>query len=99
MSYQIEFSPESLDHLEKFRKFEQRRITNWIEKQLKNEPLKATRQRKVLRSNLIATRELRIGDFRVYYDVDEAANVVLIRAIGMKKHNRVFIGGEEADLP
>jgi hypothetical protein len=52
-----------------------------------------------MRSNLVATRELRVGEFRAYYDVDQPELRVLIRAIGVKTGNRVFIGGEEADLP
>ena len=51
-----------------------------------------------MRSNLIATHELRIGDFRVYYDVDTEEQDVLVRAIGVKRHNRVIIGGQEVDL-
>jgi hypothetical protein len=31
--------------------------------------------------------------------VDEIEQVVLIRAIGVKVRNRVFIAGKEADLP
>ena len=40
----------------------------------------------------------KIEIMRVYYDVEEAKDAVLIRAIGCKVRNRVFIGGE-ADLP
>jgi hypothetical protein len=51
-----------------------------------------------MRSNIIANRELRTGDFRIYYNVDVPKNIVLIRAIGEKRRNRVFIGGEEFEL-
>jgi hypothetical protein len=34
----------------------------------------------------------------VYYDVDEAEEVVDIRAIGVKEGNHVRIGGEIIDL-
>jgi mRNA-degrading endonuclease RelE of RelBE toxin-antitoxin system len=98
MTYQIEFSPDAIDHLGMLRKFEQQRITNSVHVQLKNEPLRESRHRKLMRSNLLATRELRIGDFRVYYDVDEEKSVVLVRAIGTKKRNCVSIAGEEVDL-
>ncbi len=69
-----------------------------VESQLTNEPLLPTRRRKPMRSNLIATWELRVGNLRVYYDVDDARMLVLIRAVGVKRHNRVFIGGEEVEL-
>lgn len=42
--------------------------------------------------------ELRIGELRVYYEVDDARRVVEIRAVGVKKRDRVFIGGEEIEL-
>jgi mRNA-degrading endonuclease RelE of RelBE toxin-antitoxin system len=45
-----------------------------------------------------ATWELRFGprnSFRAFYDVDNDARIVLILAIGVKKGNRLFIGGEE----
>ena len=69
-----------------------------IEEQLTGDPLAITRRKKEMRSNIIAARELRTGNFRIYYNVDVPNRVVLIRAISQKKHNRVFIGGEEYDL-
>lgn len=58
-----------------------------------------TRQRKVLRANALAPWELRIGDLRVYYEVkDEPERVVVVKAVGVKKRNRVLIGGEEVEL-
>ncbi len=52
-----------------------------------------------MRPNPVAPWELRIGDLRVYYDVEEEPEtVVLIRAVGLKERNRVHIGGEAIDL-
>ncbi len=49
--------------------------------------------------NPLASWELRIGKLRVYYDVEEwTEDVVYIIAIGIKKRNRLWIGGEEVDL-
>ena len=53
--------------------------------------------RKPLRPNELARWELRIGEFRVFYDV-EGANVVKIKAIGWKEHNRLLIRGREYHL-
>lgn len=47
---------------------------------------------------LIEYFELRIGELRVYYEVNEGRRVVEIRAVGIKDRNRVFIGGEEINL-
>ena len=57
-----------------------------------------TKNRKPLQPNPLSRFELRIGDLRVYYEVDERPRIVEIRAVGRKDRNRVLIGGEEIDL-
>ena len=47
-----------------------------------------------LRSNPIASWELRIDQFRVFYDVDAGAEVVLIKAVGWKEHNTLYFRGK-----
>jgi hypothetical protein len=43
--------------------------------------------------------ELRIGDLRVYYEVkDDPERVVVVKAVGVKERNRVLIRGEEVKL-
>jgi mRNA-degrading endonuclease RelE of RelBE toxin-antitoxin system len=59
----------------------------------------ATRNRKPLRPNALATWELRIGELRVYYEItQDPEDVVTIVAIGVKDGNRVRIGGMEISL-
>ncbi|HAX75627.1 MAG TPA: plasmid stabilization protein ParE [Cyanobacteria bacterium UBA11372] len=77
---------------------EQRIIRDALIEQLSNEPTVPTRNRKEMRPNWLAIWELRIGDFRVYYDVDEDESIVDIRAIGIKEGNQVRIGGEIIEL-
>jgi mRNA-degrading endonuclease RelE of RelBE toxin-antitoxin system len=49
--------------------------------------------------NGLATWELRIGNLRVYYDVEaNTVSVVYIQAVGVKSRNRVRIGKEEIEL-
>ena len=58
-----------------------------------------TRNRKPMRPNPMAPWELRIGNMRVYYNVEEEPKpVVYIRAVGVKEHNKVRIGREVIDL-
>ena len=57
-----------------------------------------TRNRKRLRPNETAEWELRIGRFRVFYDVDEVVLVVAIEAIAEKRGDLLFFQGEEQDL-
>lgn len=66
--------------------------------QLLQQPTAITRNRKPLQPNPLARFELRIGELRVYYEVNEARRMVEIRAVGIKERNRVFIGGEEINL-
>ena len=52
-----------------------------------------------MRPNPVAPWELRIGNLRVYYDVEEEpVPLVYIRAVGIKEHNQVRIGKEVIEL-
>jgi mRNA-degrading endonuclease RelE of RelBE toxin-antitoxin system len=66
--------------------------------QLSVEPLKQTRHRKQLDPNDLTRWELRVGDFRVFYDVDEPGREVSIKAVGWKEHNKLFFRGKEREL-
>ena len=68
-----------------------------IDSSLKHEPERETRNNKALRPNRLAERELRIGRFRVFYDI-EAGKTVKIEAVGHKRGNCLYIGGEEFQL-
>lgn len=47
----------------------------------------------------MAQYRLRVGELRVYYDVQEAPdNVVVVKAVGIKVRNRVYVGGKEVQL-
>lgn len=51
-----------------------------------------------MRPNPIAPWELRIGDLRVYYEVDAAERIVRILAVGLKQRNVVRIGKDTFEL-
>lgn len=78
-------------------------IRSIIETQLQFEPDVETKNRKPLkRPAAFETEwELRLGPnnrFRVFYEVDQEQGEVYILAIGVKRGNRLFIGGEEVEL-
>ena len=99
MAYRIEYSPETVDHLRALTAAQQSLLLSTVETQLTHQPTVETRNRKLMRPNLLATWELRIRNRRVYYAVeDEPEQVVLIRAVGVKVRNRVRIGSEEMEL-
>lgn len=95
--FRIDLSDSALDDLRLLRKSEQVLILDSLEPFL-HEPTTETRRRKPLRSNPIATWELKIDRFRVFYDVDAESEVVLVKAVGWKDHNTLYIQGEERQL-
>jgi len=96
--YEIEFTSEAFVDLEALRKFEQQEVVEGIETQLLDEPNMETRNRKKLRPNDVAEWELRLGRFRVFYNIDGAAHLVSIEAIGFKVGNLLFVRGERKEL-
>ncbi len=95
MSYIIKYAPETLAHIQLLTHRQQIIVLDVVEKQLTYQPTIRTRNRKPMRSNPLATWELRIDDLRVYYEVEEEpVPTVFIRAIGIKERNTVRIGGE-----
>jgi len=78
-------------------------IRQEIENQLRFEPDVETRNRKPLTRTVKfgADWELRCGPnnrFRVFYEINQIEREVDVIAIGIKRGNRVFIGGEEVEL-
>jgi len=99
MAYRIEFAESVKGHLKGLTARKRRKVFDSIEAQLVHEPLKETRNRKLLRPNPVAPWELRIGAIRVFYKVpDDEPDAVRILAVGEKRGNKIFIGGEEVEL-
>lgn len=98
MRFVLEFTESALDDLSYYRKYEQTLIVDQTEIQLSYQPTTETRNRKPLERNDLADWELRVGTYRVFYDVDPAQASVKIKAIGHKEHDRLFIGGKERTL-
>lgn len=93
--YEIEFTPEWLQDLRYFRKFEQNIIIDGIQTQLIYEPAVETNNRFRRNPPDIAEWELRIGVFRVFYNVDKIVQIVTIEKIGEKPNNTVFFRGQK----
>jgi mRNA-degrading endonuclease RelE of RelBE toxin-antitoxin system len=96
--FTIEFIPEAIDDLRLLRKFDQQQVVAAIESQLPNQALEETRNRKRLRPNQLAEWELRVGEFRVFYDADSQNAVVKVVAIGHKRGSKLFVHGKEFNL-
>jgi mRNA-degrading endonuclease RelE of RelBE toxin-antitoxin system len=100
MKFQIAFTRTAADHVRSFRKFEQQIILDTIDEQLIQDPTTETRNRKRLGENELSHWELRVQDFRVFYDVlvQDERGVVKIKAVGHKKHGVLRIGDKEVRL-
>lgn len=96
--YDIDFAPSALEDLRSLRKFEQQQVLDGIEGQLRRQPTVETRNRKRLRPNEIAEWELRIRQFRVFYNAYEQERIVRIEAVGFKVGNLLFIRGESRKI-
>jgi mRNA-degrading endonuclease RelE of RelBE toxin-antitoxin system len=99
VAYRIEYSPDVKDHLHALTTRQQSMVIDGVDKQLRHRPTLETRNRKPMRPNLVAPWEMRLGNLRVYYEVEqEPEAVVRILAVGIKERNRVRIGKEVIDL-
>lgn len=93
--YEIEYAEGIADDLADMRAYERTHILDSIEKQLRHEPTRPTRNRKILVGlvppwgHVEPVWELRVGEHRVFYDVNEETAVVMIRAIRHKPPHRM----------
>ena len=88
--YEVRFAEGVVGDLKKVRAHDRRRIPDSIEEQLSHEPTVVTKNRKIL-VDLTPTWEanppiweLRVGEHRVFYDVDEEEKEVYVRAVRKK---------------
>ena len=96
--YEIRFTESAGQDLKHFGKADQRFILAAIRVQLLHEPLVETTNRKCLRPNPLGRWELRVGDFRVFYDPDPEANLVSVGAVGIKDRNTLYVRGKVFQL-
>ena len=98
MPYQLIFSEEAASHLKFLTAREQRIVIDAVEEQLPYQANIPTRNRQPMRPNNLATWKLRLGNLRVYYDIEESEQIVRILAIGVKERNQIRIGNRYLEL-
>jgi hypothetical protein len=101
--YLLVYAPVTKLHLKTIERKYHSLIRTSIEGELQVEPDVETGNRKPLKRPVTfeAEWELRFGPdnrFRVFYDIDMDSREVHILAIGVKKGNRLFVGGKEVKL-
>jgi len=92
--FRILFSKDVGNDLQKIPRYHRNRILDAVEEQLAHEPAVPSRNRKLL-INLVppweaasVVWELRTGNYRVFYDVNETEAEVYIRAVRKKLPGR-----------
>ena len=96
--YLLEFTEDARRQIGEFAARDRAIVVSAITEQLSRQPTLQTRNRKPLRSSSLAAWELPVDRFRVFYIVDGECVTVLIVAIGEKRHNKLYIDGEEISL-
>ena len=92
--HRIEYTPEAVGELKALRAHDRTAVVDQVERKLMHEPTVAARNRKLLRANATAAWELRIGELRVYYDVEDTPErVVIVRSVRVKPRES-FLGEE-----
>ena len=97
-NFEVKFTSSALDDIAPFKRRERKTILDGIDKQLVYEPHVETRNRKRLRPNRTSEWEVRIGKYRVFYDVRQSERIVEVTVIGEKRGNMVVVRGEEYEL-
>ena len=98
MAFELKWSPDAKDHLSVLSAYQRVAAVDGAERHLKDEPTQPAKNRKLLRENPVATWELRVGNIRLFYNIDSSNHAVEIVAVGVKEHNRLRIGGQEIEL-
>jgi mRNA-degrading endonuclease RelE of RelBE toxin-antitoxin system len=94
--FSIAYAPSVAGELRSLRATDRKRILDAIENQLTQEPANETRNRKILAGVAVPWEhqppvwELRVGNYRVFYDVDEVAETVTVRAIREKPPHKTL---------
>ena len=97
MKFEVRFVPSAADDLHHFEAHERRIIADGIQEFLEVDADRENKRRKLLRPNPLAPWELRVGDYRVFYEIT-AGGAVRVLAIGRKLHNELFIRGRRAEI-
>ena len=93
--FEIEYVRSIRGDLANFDVSVRRRILDSIDLHLSHQPTVETSRVKQLRPNQTGRWELRIGDYRAIYDVQEETRRVTIKVIGEKRGNQMFVQGRE----
>jgi mRNA-degrading endonuclease RelE of RelBE toxin-antitoxin system len=93
MAFRISITREAESQWQTLSAREQRIVEAAVVSRLRDRPMTPTRAVRRLRPNPVAGFELRVGDFRILYDVE--GEEVILHIIGRKVRNTLIVAGEE----
>jgi mRNA-degrading endonuclease RelE of RelBE toxin-antitoxin system len=83
--YEVRYQPDAAAELNALRAFDRVRILDAISRNLTNAPAEIRGSKKMLDlGGGSFIRQLRVGDYRVFYDVDEAESLVIVQHVRRK---------------
>jgi mRNA interferase RelE/StbE len=83
--YEIRYASEAVADLRGMRTFDQRNVLNGIELHLLHQPKTVSKSRiKLMLQPFWSQYRLRVGDFRIYYDVNDDERVVNVLRVLVK---------------
>jgi mRNA-degrading endonuclease RelE of RelBE toxin-antitoxin system len=92
VAYAIDFEPDALKELKTLRKADQVKILAAIQLQLTQAPTRQSKSRiKQMRPGTRPPYRLRVGEFRIYYDVLIDAMIVIIYGVVDKEHSLAWL--------
>ena len=97
MKFEVKFVPSADEDLDFYGARDQRVILDAIEEFLEVDADVESKRRRSLQPNPVAPWELRVGDYRVFYEI-RAEGLVRVLAVGHKVHNELFIRGERVEI-
>lgn len=92
MRYEIEITEEAESNLDGIRAFYREEILDAIEDNLRYEPTRESRSR-IKRLELLDSPayRLRVGEYRIFYDVDEVVGEVAVLRVMSKEESLVYL--------
>jgi mRNA-degrading endonuclease RelE of RelBE toxin-antitoxin system len=97
-TYTLDMTEDANEDLSYYRAFERKMITDEILVQLVDQPEVETHSHRSLRDNPIARWELKVGKFRIFYEIDTDEQFVTVVSVGHKAHNVLYIRGKVVQL-
>ena len=97
MRFEVKFVRSADGDVANYSAQERRLILDGIGRFLEVDADVETRKRKRLRPNPLAPWELKMGMYRVFYEIRDNS-VVRVLAVGHKEHNDLYIRGRKVEL-